>query len=58
MGTVTELEPRIVEEEPQEPVEPLEVDEEMDNNSLIDQQEVRDKLTGQTRLFEEDETEI
>ena len=58
VGTVTELEPRIVEEEPQEPVEPLEVDEEMDNNSLIDQQEVRDKLTGQTRLFEEDETEI
>ncbi|MBQ5408315.1 MAG: DNA gyrase/topoisomerase IV subunit A, partial [Muribaculaceae bacterium] len=58
VDTVTELEPRIVEEEPQEPVEPLEVDEEMDNNSLIDQQEVRDKLTGQTRLFEEDETEI
>ena len=53
--TVTELEPRIVEEDlPQEGEEPaIEGGEELSDD--ISQQEVLDKLTGQTRLFEDDD---
>ena len=54
VDTVTELEPRIVEEEtPQEP-ESQDSEQENGGNDEISQQEVLDKLTGQTRLFDED----
>ena len=53
--TVTELEPRIVEEEaPQESEEPT-VDDGAALSDDISQQEIIDKLTGQTRLFEDEE---
>lgn len=53
--TVTELEPRIVEEEvPQEGEEPVSEEGEVFSDD-ISQQEVLDKLTGQTRLFEDEE---
>ncbi len=53
--TVTELEPRIVEEEvPQESDETVSGEGEALSDD-ISQQEVLDKLTGQTRLFDEDE---
>ena len=55
---VTELEPRIVEEEPQSQDEEPAGDETPALSDDISQQEVLDKLTGQTRLFDdEDNTE-
>ena len=66
VDTVTELEPRIVEEEPEEedtpdgssddpaPAPPA-GDAPIINDSDISQQQVRDKLTGQTRLLFDDE---
>ena len=55
VDTVTELEPRIVEEAPAEIEQNSEPQDEMPSD--IDQQEVRDKLTGQTRLFDDDQPE-
>ena len=56
--TVTELEPRIVEEEPQSQDEEPAGGETPALSDEISQQEVLDKLTGQTRLFDdEDNTE-
>ena len=55
VDTVTELEPRIVEEAPAEIEQDSEPQDEMPSD--IDQQEVRDKLTGQTRLFDDDQPE-
>ena len=53
---VIELEPRVVEEETQEPE--LTADAEVEEtDAAINQQEVLDKLTGQTRLFEDDDSE-
>ena len=53
VDTVTELEPRIVETD-EEPVQ-VDIDEEQESgdNNEISQQEVRDMLTGQTRLFDD-----
>ena len=53
--SVTELEPRIVEEPEVEVDAPLNDSEEENVDDMISQQEVRDKLTGQTRLFADDE---
>ena len=55
VDTVTELEPRILEEAPAEIEQDSEPQDEMPSD--IDQQEVRDKLTGQTRLFDDDQPE-
>ena len=53
VDTVTELEPRIVETD-EEPVQvDLNEEQEGDDNNEISQQEVRDMLTGQTRLFDD-----
>ena len=52
--TVTELEPRIVEEDLQEEGEEPAAEGGEELNDDISQQEVLDKLTGQTRLFEDD----
>ena len=53
VDTVTELEPRIVETD-EEPVQvDLDEEQEGDDNNEISQQEVRDMLTGQTRLFDD-----
>ena len=61
VDTVTEIEPREV-PEPEEPTEapaPTVVDEPQDGatdtEGEINQQEVRDRLTGQTRLFDDDD---
>jgi topoisomerase-4 subunit A len=52
--SVTELEPRFVEEPVSEVEEPLN-DSGEETEDMISQQEVLDKLTGQTRLFTDDE---
>ena len=52
--TVTELEPRIVEEDLQQEGEEPAAEGGEELNDDISQQEVLDKLTGQTRLFEDD----
>ena len=53
VDSVTELEPRIVEEPEPQDVESQDVDQDTAPASDIDQQEVRDMLTGQTRLFDD-----
>ena len=56
--SVTELEPRIVEtDEEQEPIIPDGQQEGDEDNNEISQQEVRDRLTGQTRLFDDVDNE-
>ena len=55
VDSVTELEPRIVEEETIQDIDAQETDEDNEINSGINQQEVLDKLTGQTRLFDDDD---
>ncbi len=52
VGSVTEVEPRQVEDAPEAPV--AEVYDEVDDKP-INQQDVRDSLTGQTRLFSDDD---
>ncbi|MBR5030644.1 MAG: DNA gyrase/topoisomerase IV subunit A, partial [Muribaculaceae bacterium] len=53
--SVSELEPRIVEEETPTVTEIGGDDGVEEENGDINQQEVLDKLTGQTRLFEDEE---
>ena len=55
VDSVTELQPRIVEEEITQDNDVQEHDDGNEINSNINQQEVLDKLTGQTRLFEDDD---
>ena len=55
VDSVTELQPRIVEEEITQDNYVQEHDDGNEINSDINQQEVLDKLTGQTRLFEDDD---
>ena len=52
---VTELEPRVVEEEVKQEVEEPAGDDSEVLSDNISQQEVLDKLTGQTRLFDEED---
>ena len=52
LSSVTEVEPRQVEDAPEAPV--AEVYDEV-GDKPINQQDVRDSLTGQTRLFSDDD---
>ena len=56
IDTITELEPRIVETEPEEtPEEPEEITEVVPQEPEKSQKEIFDELTGQTSLFGTDE---
>ena len=57
VDSVTELEPRIVEEKTTQDIDAQEPDDDNEISSDINQQEVLDKLTGQTRLFDDDDND-